>query len=506
MYSCSFANKVTPFCIVIQVVTNISQFCHWQDPASRENKEDTHALFLFPWETNNAYHALQDNILSVLTTVILQYLTAPTVSVQDTPLYTLYVFNRIGRESMGETALLYDLLPVIFGEEYVLPAKALLRGGPHCVKHVSWGPAMKIFNRDSLVDLRRAAYDVLQHIMHGHRYISHKQSGPQRQSNQVDVSVPGYSNVRSAAPESRKLKAIIVTRAATLDHTRRLHPDTEHQLVNHLQRSGFATEICCNFKAVTTITQLLDKFQDVDICIGIHGAGLSNCIFGRRSSMTIVELQTHHGYGVMSFPKLAHMSGGDYLFYDLRTVDPSRVLDQGISVPVHTIENIVQLAVKVYSYRNGVTISQHTETSSMAQRLWQAIHPFGQAKPVERIDTVVTASPTMPAALHSTVSLAIKTAIVEPQTNSLYVQFAQNISTEERRYYQNILNSILGTTYALHSMDAWTTSAVTNTTRGNSVRKKQPKEHDMTTIKRNNGTYWILFNPSTQPYTMVQRM
>ena len=132
------------------------------------------AYFLFPWEVGNAFHALNDNVLAVLASVILSYLTdgdgrggisAGNVSDDQRLRHTLYLFNHLPGGKM-KPSLTFKLLSVIFGEQHVRPARSVMsKGPPRCLAHLTWGTTIKIFYRDSLVDLRRITYDVLRHIV-----------------------------------------------------------------------------------------------------------------------------------------------------------------------------------------------------------------------------------------------------------------------------------------------------------------------------------------------------
>ncbi len=51
-------------------------------------------------------------------------------------------------------------------------------------------------------------------------------------------------------------------------------------MVSVLRGRGLDVGICCDFKYVNTVDKLIDQFLNVDVCIGMHGAGLSNCILG----------------------------------------------------------------------------------------------------------------------------------------------------------------------------------------------------------------------------------
>ncbi len=85
-----------------------------------ENTLDTHAFFLFPWETNNAFHSLNDNLFSVLSSIVLHYLTATVEDIVQAPNYkTLFLFTRIAIPK--DQTLVFKLLNVLF-ENDVQPA------------------------------------------------------------------------------------------------------------------------------------------------------------------------------------------------------------------------------------------------------------------------------------------------------------------------------------------------------------------------------------------------
>lgn len=134
------------------------------------------AYFLFPWEVGNAFHALNDNVLAVLASVILSYLTADEEE-EDGPggdyqrlRRTLYLFNHLPGGKVTKPSLTFNLLSVIFGEQHIRPARSIMSKGPppRCLAHLTWGTTIKIFYRDSLVDLRRITYNVLRHIVEAH--------------------------------------------------------------------------------------------------------------------------------------------------------------------------------------------------------------------------------------------------------------------------------------------------------------------------------------------------
>ena len=92
---------------------------------------NTSAHFLHPWEINNAYHSLNDNIMSVLSSIILQHITPITGDTKYVKKAegskTLFLFNRLSFSAQLKTSLLFGILNWIF-EGDVRPAKEILQG------------------------------------------------------------------------------------------------------------------------------------------------------------------------------------------------------------------------------------------------------------------------------------------------------------------------------------------------------------------------------------------
>ena len=263
---------------------------------------------------------------------------------------------------------LFSLLDVIF-EGKVHPARAILTGGRHCVAHLAWGTSMKPFYRDSLVDLRRVLYRVLHHLLRSSALIPSMPASALLQfgndsltsSSSSSSSSTSFSDLSSSSSSSfakpRQPRVIIVTRNTTRpanDASRRLTADSERRLVQAFHRLGIEAVICCDFNYVRSVTDVLSYFGHADICIGIHGAGLSNCILSKEK-MVLLELQVHHAFGFDSFMKLAHMASGTYLFYDTRPLPrqkrPHR--DVGIVLDDVTVSDLVSLALHTYYQSHG---------------------------------------------------------------------------------------------------------------------------------------------------------
>lgn len=145
-------------------------------------------------------------------------------------------------------------------------------------------------------------------------------------------------------------KVVVITRN-TSDRTtpmRKISGVSEKTFVDAFQRRGAKAVVCCDYKHVNTIPKLVSYFGYADICIGMHGAGMSNCILGGKPQV-VVELQNHHAFGYDNYIKIAHMSGGSYVFFDSRGVQKVHGVGGGAIIPPQSVESIVDLALNAYS-------------------------------------------------------------------------------------------------------------------------------------------------------------
>jgi hypothetical protein len=132
------------------------------------------------------------------------------------------------------------------------------------------------------------------------------------------------------------------------DPWRKVSRKSEYALLRAFEAQGAQALICCDFKrTVNNITKLLQVFNQADICIGMHGAGLSNCILGPEKQV-LVEFQTHHAFGFDSYMKIAHMGKGSYIFYDSRDTPKWRGDGAGAVIPEGDIKQLVELSMKEY--------------------------------------------------------------------------------------------------------------------------------------------------------------
>eukprot|EP01035_Chromulina_nebulosa_P003896 gene3896-5326_t len=84
---------------------------------------DESAYFLFPWEAHNSFHSLNDNVFSLLSSIVLQHVTG---SLQGPTKRVLYVFGKQSKAQAKES-FMFKLLRVIFDGE-VRPATKIFRG------------------------------------------------------------------------------------------------------------------------------------------------------------------------------------------------------------------------------------------------------------------------------------------------------------------------------------------------------------------------------------------
>lgn len=230
---------------------------------------------------------------------------------------------------------MFRLLSPLLGPNRYLSAQQLLRHGPHCLEHMLWGSSFKSFYRDSFYSLRAEIYQVLRLAL------QHQLVTPKHDNSTMIITPP-------------RPKVIIITRGGPGSQSpgaRKLSRHTELQLRDFFQSEGAEVSICCDFSQLKTPSRFLEQFWDIDICVGVHGAGLSNCVFGREG-MVVLEFQTYHNFGFDSFMKIAHMTRGQYLMYDVRNASVMGGKDGGggIVVQEKMLRKIVLTALSLWRF------------------------------------------------------------------------------------------------------------------------------------------------------------
>lgn len=351
---------------------------------------DTSAYFHFPWENTNSYHAFNDNIFAILAHVVLQHVTgSDSTFASGSGLRTLFMFRRTGFTKKTDVSQVFKLLFWLF-EGDVREARQILEGGPHCIRHVAWGTAIKVFYRDSLVSLRRVVYKVMQSMLRSSpsypRQSANEFSQPSPSAMAPAVStahksgglisllwqsmfgssmpLPGQgvggSSTSSGGTKTELHRAIaalgvvprvvIVTRNMTggpYAPARKVAWRSELELRSIFEDRGAKAVICCDFDVVNTVPKLMTYFGFVDICVGVHGAGLSNCALAPDRQI-VVELQSDWAYGFDGFMKLAHMSNGLYVHFDIRSYPLLYGLGAGTLIDTGSLEQLVDMVLWLY--------------------------------------------------------------------------------------------------------------------------------------------------------------
>lgn len=306
------------------------------------------AFFHFPWEITNTYHSLNDNSLAVLTSVFLQAMLNPTT---NTLTRNVYLFRDVLGHSSHST-LFYRLMYNMFGSSQVKPASDILTGGPHCIRHAVFGPPFKVYQKSSLFILRMKMYQLMKLI--GKRIVNKPHIIG------YDVSRKGeVSGNRQRPKESRRPRVVILTRNMTAplqSANRKIATKTEQQLMRVFEEYGADVFICCDFRVINTVEKMIEVFWDVDICVSIHGAQFSNCIFG-SPGLVVFEFGSSHGYGVDVYMKLAYMMMGNYILYDLRNADKKTDMPgPGAVLSLPILHDVVQLCLATWHHTVNVTL------------------------------------------------------------------------------------------------------------------------------------------------------
>ena len=96
---------------------------------------DSSVYFLHPYFPDNNFHALNDNVFSVLASVLLQHIMGATLG--GSIHRTLFLFRN--RDKPGQShnlSPMFKILYMLFDD--VKPAREVVVGGPHCIRHMVW--------------------------------------------------------------------------------------------------------------------------------------------------------------------------------------------------------------------------------------------------------------------------------------------------------------------------------------------------------------------------------
>ena len=325
---------------------------------------NTSVFFLHPYFPDNSFHALNDNVFAVLASVALQHLTGAAAGAGDHRSLFLYRDRAPGGQSRRPTVM-WRTLHTLFDD--VRPARDVLAGGPHCVRHVAYAAALTTMHSHTLVVLRRALYLVMQAAL---RLLPTYPALPAPELRFPDdngrVHRATNASDRSRSSDDRATqrtqpgqpqpppppRVVIITRNTTTMETlkktiqRTLSRQSENALRDAFVARGAAVAICCDWTIHNTLTKQLAFLGHADVVVGIHGAGLANAVFAPMGSV-VVELQDY-GWGDMLFGMLGHASGGDYVWVDMGDM-PHETNDKrgiGAILPQQMVAAIVDAALK----------------------------------------------------------------------------------------------------------------------------------------------------------------
>ena len=224
----------------------------------------------------------------------------------------------------------------------------------HCVRRVAWGSATKPFYADGLGQLRRILYTVLRRVVSlkfGESIISSANLEINTEKSRVSSQAQAMQ-LRAAQTSSRhgKLHVVLVTRnfdKKSKQTVRAIQEKSELALVDAFGESPEVATVsrCCQFATYKNVRSLTAMFANADICVGVHGAGLSNCILG-PPGMIIFEMQAKRFsyFGFDSYMKIAHMTSGTYLGYIATKIGAQGMIFSTDEVS-DMVTTVVQLAV-----------------------------------------------------------------------------------------------------------------------------------------------------------------
>jgi hypothetical protein len=148
-----------------------------------------------------------------------------------------------------------------------------------------------------------------------------------------------------------KLQVVLVTRnfdGNSKQAVRAIQGKSELALVGAFGKSPEVAGVtrCCQFAKYRTIESLAAVFANADICVGVHGAGLSNCLLG-PPGMIVFEMQAKRFsyFGFDSFMKIAHMSSGTYMGYVATSIGAQGMIFSADEVS-DMVATVLQLAVE----------------------------------------------------------------------------------------------------------------------------------------------------------------
>lgn len=320
------------------------------------------AFIYGPWHTHNSYHSVNDNIFSLLTHIYLQYQIIPETH------HLLPMIYSHNINSPRSKSAIYNLFQTIFEENRKGSRQLIIPNSKLCIRHAFWGQAYKIIYLDSNVHLSHQLYRLFHTLAY---YKFQKTSDHPSHFLSSSVLVPPQANNLILTPDKipqfkKKAKVCIISRQDGANNPERmLATKTEIAMKDMFLSFGANAEVVY-FNKGQSSKEYYEYFRDVDICIGIHGAGLMNCLLSEKP-VVMVEFQTGYSFGFTEFSKIAHITRGHYISYDLRNEELIRANgENGYSLSSEVIKQTVVLTLSVLSYGQTQLTTIHEKMNAQA--------------------------------------------------------------------------------------------------------------------------------------------
>ena len=286
---------------------------------------DDIGFIITPCRIDNNFHLHNDVLLPTFIDLIESNLSFPLLSTNITG----YIFD--GDNKQKENALiLYWMLWIMFNDNIKSYEKEFSNNDiTHCFKTLIWGQ-----NRAPLFYNQQGRFGIYQsqqsQIWYYQYYIFIK----------LGVKFDNfYENVAISISKIQKEKLLqltptqIVTKyrpkvmwITRLTGQRRM--GNLKDVLRYFQIKGFDIIECCDWslihkslknddKKMIILRDYIQKFQDIDILIGLHGAGLTNVLYMKPGSI-LIELKVPYGFAWASFANIASQMGIAYYTADVR--------------------------------------------------------------------------------------------------------------------------------------------------------------------------------------------
>jgi hypothetical protein len=310
---------------------NSDMMTEQQQQCSQLHDADTVAFIWSPWHPDNAFHLLNDNLLSLFANVVHSLSSSSSGSTQKKQRRILYVwthdksyFNRAKFPAAYQ--LIWQLFDKVLSYEETLLKSS---GVTTCFRSLRYGRGPLLFYHrsiDSSSSWNRVGQDFARWA---HHVAVIKQTTSTFAFSSASTSTSSISRrsaiIRSGgAVEPRPRDNTIMPRVTIMlrgaGDYRRVTPSSWAAIKRAFVAAG-VTQIadCCDWQRTSLRDTVLQFPNATDLLIGVHGAGLAHGAFMRPGSM-LVEIQGPWGVGGggQHFYQLSQLFNHTYLLVDGR--------------------------------------------------------------------------------------------------------------------------------------------------------------------------------------------